>query len=69
MAVDEQFHPLSDHPAADRIFCLSIPFILSRHPFIQGITSSHEMGGWRRRSLAGRTMRSGADVAELKEAT
>jgi hypothetical protein len=25
VAVDEQFHPLSDHPAADRIFCLSIP--------------------------------------------
>lgn len=45
VAVDERYHPVSAHPAADRIFCLSIPFILSRHPFIQGITSSHEMGG------------------------
>jgi hypothetical protein len=42
--VDEKFHPVSDNPAADRLFCLSIPFILGRHPFIQGITSSHEMG-------------------------
>ncbi len=23
---------------------MSLPFILGRHPFIQGITSSHEMG-------------------------
>lgn len=44
VTVDEQFHPASGHPAAERLFCLSIPFILARHPFIQGITSSHEMG-------------------------
>ncbi len=44
VAVDEQFHPASGHPAAERLFCLSIPVILARHPFIQGITSSHEMG-------------------------
>lgn len=45
ITVDAQFHPVSDNPAAVRLFCLSIPFILDRHPFIQGITSSHEMGG------------------------
>lgn len=44
IAVDERFHPVSEHPSAERLFCLSIPFILSRHPFIQGITSSHEIG-------------------------
>lgn len=44
IAVDESFHPASDHPAAGRLFCLSIPYILGRHPFIQGITSSHDMG-------------------------
>lgn len=44
IAVDEHFHPVSEDPAAKRLFCLSIPFILSRHPFIQGITSSHEIG-------------------------
>jgi uncharacterized NAD(P)/FAD-binding protein YdhS len=44
ITVDAEFHPISDNPAAGRLFCLSIPFILGRHPFIQGITSSHEMG-------------------------
>lgn len=44
ISVDALFHPVSDHPAAQRLYCLSIPFILGRHPFIQGITSSHEMG-------------------------
>jgi uncharacterized NAD(P)/FAD-binding protein YdhS len=44
IAVDEHFRPVSDHPMASRLFCLSIPFLLGRHPFIQGITSSHEMG-------------------------
>jgi uncharacterized NAD(P)/FAD-binding protein YdhS len=44
VAVDGLFHPASGHPQADRLFCLSIPFLLGRHPFIQGISSSHEMG-------------------------
>ena len=44
VAVDDDFHPVSEHPAANWLFCLGIPFILSRHPFIQGITSSHEIG-------------------------
>jgi uncharacterized NAD(P)/FAD-binding protein YdhS len=44
IAVDDLYHPVSDQPIAQRLFCLGIPFILGRHPFIQGITSSHEMG-------------------------
>jgi uncharacterized NAD(P)/FAD-binding protein YdhS len=44
VAVDAAFHPVSDNPAAQSLYCLSIPFILGRHPFVQGITSSHEMG-------------------------
>lgn len=44
VAVDDVFHPVSDHPAARRMYCLSIPFILGRHPFVQGITSSYDMG-------------------------
>lgn len=44
IVVDDRFHPVSEHPAGEKLFCLSIPFILERHPFIQGITSSHEMG-------------------------
>lgn len=42
--IDDKFHPVSDAPMASQLFCLSIPFILGRHPFVQGITSSHEMG-------------------------
>lgn len=53
IAVDERFHPVTDHPAGKRLFCLSIPFILERHPFIQGITSSHEMGELVGTELAG----------------
>ena len=44
IVVDDAFHPVSDDAAARRIYCLSLPFLLGRHPFIQGITSSHEMG-------------------------
>ncbi|MDF0544115.1 FAD/NAD(P)-binding protein [Sphingobium sp. H39-3-25] len=45
ISVDETFHPASPDPRARQIYCLSLPFILGRHPFVQGITSSHEMGG------------------------
>jgi uncharacterized NAD(P)/FAD-binding protein YdhS len=44
IAIDEMYHPISDGIPEDRLFCLSLPFILGRHPFHQGITSSHEMG-------------------------
>jgi hypothetical protein len=44
IAIDEAFHPISDDIPVDQLFCLSLPFILGRHPFHQGITSSHEMG-------------------------
>ena len=44
IVIDDQYHPISDAIPTDQLFCLSLPFILGRHPFIQGITSSHEMG-------------------------
>ena len=44
IVIDEVFHPVADGLPADRLFCLSLPFIMGRHPFVQGITSSHEMG-------------------------
>ena len=44
IAIDDTFRPVSDHPAARRLFCLGLPFIMGRHPFIQGISSSHRMG-------------------------
>jgi uncharacterized NAD(P)/FAD-binding protein YdhS len=44
IVIDDQFHPVSQDLPADQLFCLCLPFLLGRHPFIQGITSSHEMG-------------------------
>lgn len=44
IVIDDTFHPVSDDVPAGQLFCLSLPFLLGRHPFIQGITSSHEMG-------------------------
>lgn len=44
IAIDDSFHPVAEGVAKDLLFCLSVPFILGRHPFNQGITSSHEMG-------------------------
>lgn len=44
IAVDDQFHPLVDGVPFKRLFCLSLPFLMGRHPFVQGITSSHEIG-------------------------
>jgi len=44
IAIDDAYHPISDDIPEDQLFCLSLPFIMGRHPFIQGITSSHEMG-------------------------
>ena len=42
--IDDQFHPVSGRIPGDQLFCLSLPFIMGKHPFVQGITSSHEMG-------------------------
>ena len=45
IAVDGAYHPISAFEPCDRLFCLSLPFLLGQHPFAQGITSSAEMGG------------------------
>jgi uncharacterized NAD(P)/FAD-binding protein YdhS len=42
--IDDEFHPVSDDIPQDQLFCLSLPFLMGRHPFIQGITSAHAMG-------------------------
>ncbi|CAN5923052.1 FAD-NAD(P)-binding protein [soil metagenome] len=52
IAIDDRFHPLSAEMPVGQLFCLSLPFILGRHPFHQGITSSHEMGESVGRELA-----------------
>jgi uncharacterized NAD(P)/FAD-binding protein YdhS len=64
IVIDDQFHPISDDIPADRLFCLSLPFILGRHPFIQGITSSHEMGAVVGKQLAEAINRAAAPQSE-----
>ena len=44
IAIDEEFHPVSSLQSSERLFCLSLPYLLGAHPFAQGITSSAEMG-------------------------
>lgn len=44
VAVDDRFRIVSRNRPQDRLFCLSLPFLLSRWPFAQGLTSSYEMG-------------------------
>lgn len=44
VAVDEVFHPLVEGAPNPRLHCLSLPFIMGRHPFVQGVTSSHAIG-------------------------
>jgi uncharacterized NAD(P)/FAD-binding protein YdhS len=43
IAIDGDFHPISAYEPSQRLFCLSLPFLLGQHPFAQGITSSAEM--------------------------
>lgn len=45
IAVDEDYHPISDEIPEDQLFCLSLPFLMGRHPFVQGLTSAHSIGG------------------------
>jgi uncharacterized NAD(P)/FAD-binding protein YdhS len=44
IVIDDQYHPVASGIPDDQLFCLSLPFLMGRHPFIQGITSSHEIG-------------------------
>lgn len=44
IAVDERFHPVVDGAPIAPLFCVALPFLLGRHPFLQGITSSHTIG-------------------------
>lgn len=61
IVIDDVFHPIADNVPEDRLFCLSLPFIMGRHPFVQGITSSHEMGEIVGRQLA-QALRNGASA-------
>lgn len=42
--VDENYRPLKSAPLTNRLYCVAIPFLLHKHPFVQGITSAAELG-------------------------
>ncbi|WJH38471.1 FAD/NAD(P)-binding protein (plasmid) [Aliirhizobium terrae] len=43
--VDHVFRPIIDQPVSRNLYCVSVPFLLHKLPFIQGITSARDMGG------------------------
>lgn len=42
--LDGQFRPKFEEPLSHNIYCVSIPFLLHKLPFVQGITSAEELG-------------------------
>lgn len=44
LLLDEVFQPVAPGLPPGRLFCVSLPFLLGRHPFAQGLTSSRDMG-------------------------
>lgn len=43
--LDEAFRPRSEAGLVHELYCLSLPFLLHRMPFSQGITSAHDIAG------------------------
>ena len=67
--LDEAFHPVSDSPFTNQLYCLSLPFMLSQFPFSQGITSSHEMGQAVAGDMAMQLAREAGENAPLSQAS
>ncbi len=42
--LDNQFRPRFEKPLSRNLYCVSIPFLLHKLPFVQGITSAAELG-------------------------
>lgn len=42
--IDEEFRPRVTGNLTNKLYCVSVPFLLHKLPFVQGITSAHEMG-------------------------
>jgi len=43
--LDEAFRPKFEENLCNRLYCAAISFVLRKMPFVQGITSSQEIGG------------------------
>jgi hypothetical protein len=44
VALDSSFRFVVDAPLSNQLYCLALPFLLHQFPFVQGITSSYELG-------------------------
>jgi uncharacterized NAD(P)/FAD-binding protein YdhS len=42
--LDDKFRPKFEKPLCRNLYCVSIPFLLHKLPFVQGITSAEELG-------------------------
>ena len=42
--IDDDFRPRVEAGLSNNLYCVSVPFLLHKMPFVQGITSAHEMG-------------------------
>jgi hypothetical protein len=42
--IDDKFRPQFEAPLCRNLYCVSIPFLLHKMPFVQGITSAEELG-------------------------
>lgn len=42
--LDSQFRPRFEKPLSHNLYCISIPFLLHKLPFVQGITSAEDLG-------------------------
>lgn len=42
--LDNQFRPRFEKPLSHNLYCVSIPFLLHKLPFVQGITGAEELG-------------------------
>jgi hypothetical protein len=43
--LDAAFRPKFEENLCNQLYCAAISFLLHKMPFVQGITSSHEIGG------------------------
>jgi uncharacterized NAD(P)/FAD-binding protein YdhS len=68
--IDDDFRPRVDPGVSNKLYCVSVPFLLHKLPFVQGITSAHEMGmkvsSAIISSLGGETVLSGLGQASAK---
>ena len=67
VSVDASYRLVQGANILDNIWCLSLPFLLDRKPFIQGLTSAAEMGAAAARAIIGDLeMPSSSDEHEIK---